>query len=157
MLGESARETAIAFSDVYAFWDLVLWFERATFRAFGPVVALRWGGELLAQLHEHPLLSRDDNATVAALLRAYPSVSQVRQWIETDVESISVKHARAIEDAGSFLRHIARDGRCPEDLERLLTFTLRHFPLHDEAIRWTAPRRFGRVSEWLLPEDHYGH
>lgn len=114
--------------------------------------ALRWGGELLAELYEHGTLDTEFSERIANVLLIYPGPNALKDLVRSDVAVMPTTWAEAIESAGRLLEELQISGQASEDLRRKLRITLRHYP--DCAFKqlWCIEEQGYSIQSWLLPE-----
>lgn len=115
--------------------------------------ALRWGGELLAEMQQHCALSFEFRERIAQVMLTYPEPSALTDLVQSDLAVMPTAWADAIESAGRLLEEVQISGQGSEDLKYKLRSTLRHYPHCSFKQLWCVNAQGFSIQNWLFLES----
>lgn len=115
--------------------------------------ALRWGGELLAEMQQHGALSFEFRERIAHVMLAYPEPRALTDLVQSDLAVMPTAWADAIESAGRLLEEVQISGQGSEDLKYKLRSTLRHYPDCSFKQLWCVNAQGFSIQNWLFLES----
>ena len=113
--------------------------------------ALRWGWELLRDIQHDAIVPVESANTARALALRYPAPAMLQQLLASGARQLSEDAGAAIDDARTLFEQLQVSGRGAADIQRVILYTLRHFPLHHAVAR--VDDCLDGLQDWLSPED----
>ena len=113
--------------------------------------ALRWGWELLRDMQRDETVPVESVDRARALALRYPAPAVLQELLASGARRLPPDLGAAIDDARTLFEELQVHGRGAADTQRIVLYTLRHFPLHHAVAR--VDDCLGGLQVWLQPED----
>ena len=113
--------------------------------------ALRWGWELLRDIQHDAIVPVESANTARALALRYPAPATLQQLLASGERQLPEDTGAAIDDARTLFEQLQVSRRVAADTQRVMLYTLRHFPLHHAVAR--VDDCLDGLQDWLSPED----
>ena len=113
--------------------------------------ALRWGWELLRDIQHDAIVPVESANTARALALHYPAPAMLQQLLASGARQLPEDTGAAIDDARTLFEQLQVSRRGAADTQRVMLYTLRHFPLHRAVAR--VDDCLDGLQDWLSPED----
>ena len=113
--------------------------------------ALRWGWELLRDIQQDATVPVESGDSARALALRYPAPAMLQELLASGATHLPQELRAAIDDARTLFEELQVRGRGAADTQRVILYTLRHFPLHHAVAR--VGDCLDGLQGWLQPED----
>lgn len=113
--------------------------------------ALRWGWQLLRDIQQDATVPVESGDSARPLALRYPAPAMIQELLASGARQLPQDVGAAIDDARTLFEEWRVRGRGAADTQRLILYTLRHFPLHQAVAR--VNDCLGGLQDWLQPED----
>jgi|GEM_PF-1763610 len=112
--------------------------------------ALRWGSELLSDIQHDAIVPVGSGNSARALALRYPAQAVLQDLLASGARQLPEDVGAAIDDARTLFEELQVSGRSAADIQRVISYTLRHFPLHHAVAR--VDDCLDGLQDWLQPE-----
>ena len=113
--------------------------------------ALRWGWELLRDIQRDATVPVENGDSARALALRYPAPAMLQELLASGARQLPQDVGAAMDDARTLFEELQVHGSGVADTQRIVLYTLRHFPLHHAVAR--VDDCLGGLQVWLQLED----
>lgn len=110
---------------------------------------LLWVRDLLGRLATDETLASGTSARALTMLAAYPTASDINDWVASALPELPQGAGVAIDSASALFYELPLHDGVDGDYKSLLVDVQRHFPLPGSALDAARQGIFGGIKEWL--------
>ena len=113
--------------------------------------ALRRGWDLLRDIQLDATVPGESRKRARALALRYPAPGMLQELLASGANHLPQDFGAAIDGTRTFFEELQVSASGAADIQRVLLYTLRHFPLHPAVAR--VDDCLEGLQDWLQPED----